>query len=53
LDYDTVDYDAHTDPALMAEIRNLQKSLKEQANKRKEKERNRRESKGADFRGKS
>jgi TonB family protein len=37
LDYDTVDYDAHTDPALMAEIRNLQKSLKEQANKGKKK----------------
>ena len=31
--YDTIDYDAHTDPALMAEIRNLQKSLKDQANK--------------------
>ena len=37
LDYDTVDYDAHTDPALMAEIRNLHKSLKEQANKGKKK----------------
>lgn len=33
LEYDTIDYDAHTDPALMAEIRNLQKSLKDQANK--------------------
>lgn len=33
LDYDTIDYEAHIDPALMAEIRNLQKSLKEQANK--------------------
>lgn len=33
LDYDTVDYDAHTDPALMAEIRNLQNSLKEREHK--------------------
>ena len=37
LDYDTIDYDAHTDPVLMAEIRNLHKSLKEQANKGKKK----------------
>jgi TonB family protein len=31
--YDTIDYDAHTDPALMAEIRNLQNSLKEREHK--------------------
>jgi len=37
LDYDTVDYEAHTDPALMADIRNLQQSLKEQASKGKRK----------------
>ena len=33
LDYDTIDYEAHTDPVLMADIRNLQKSIKEQASK--------------------
>lgn len=36
LNYDTVDYEAHTDPALMADIRNLQQSLKEQASKGKQ-----------------
>lgn len=37
LDYDTIDYEAHTDPVLMADIRNLQKSIKEQASKGREK----------------
>lgn len=37
LEYDTIDYDAHTDPALMADIRNLQKSIKKQASKGREK----------------
>lgn len=37
LDYDTIDYEAHTDPVLMADIRNLQKALKEQASKGKRK----------------
>ena len=37
LDYDTVNYEEHTDPALMADIRNLQKSIKKQASKGREK----------------
>ena len=37
LDYDDVDYEAHSDPVLMAEIRAMQKSLKEQASKGKQK----------------
>ena len=37
LGYDTVDYEAHSDPVLMAEIRAMQKSLKEQASKGKKK----------------
>ena len=37
LDYDTIDYEAHTDPVLMADIRNLQKSIKKQASKGREK----------------
>jgi len=37
LDYDDVDFEAHINPALMADIRNLQKALKEQASKGKRK----------------
>ena len=37
LDYDTIDYEAHTDPVLMADILNLQQFLKEQASKGKRK----------------
>ena len=40
LDYDTVNYEEHTDPALMADIRNLQKSIKEQASNGKQKTEN-------------
>jgi len=40
LDYDTVDYEAHTDPALMTDIRDLQKSLKEQDSNGKQKTEN-------------
>jgi TonB family protein len=37
LDYDDVDFEAHINPALMADIRNLQQYLKEQASKGKRK----------------
>lgn len=37
LDYDDVDFEAHTNPALMADILNLQQFLKEQASKGKRK----------------
>jgi len=40
LDYDDVDFEAHINPALMADIRNLQKSIKEQASNGKQKTEN-------------